>query len=77
MEEIIGLGLFLTKNKDFLERTYPWAIDPYKDFSTEGFSLAVFEELIICILISFIMKVTGNIIVSYIWVGAFFAFSNI
>jgi hypothetical protein len=71
MEEIIGFGVWLTKNKDFLEKKYPWVIATYKDFSTEGFSLAVFEELVVCILISFIMKVTGNMVVSYIWVGAF------
>ena len=71
MEEIIGIGLWLKKNKDLLQQRYPWVLALYKDFSTEGFALAVFEELVLCILLSLMMKVTGNLVVSYIWLGAF------
>lgn len=71
MEEIIGFGIWLKKNKQFLQEKYPWAIAPYKNFSTEGFSLAVFEELIICILFSLIVVITENPIISYLWLGGF------
>lgn len=71
MEEIIGFGIWLKNNKAFLEKKYPWAIAPYKDFSTEGLSLAVFEELVLCILFCVIMSITGNKIISYLWLGGF------
>lgn len=71
MEEIIGYGVWLKNNKAFLMKKYPWAIAPYKDFSTEGFSLAVFEELVLCIVFCVIMSITNNKIISYLWLGGF------
>lgn len=71
MEEIIGFGIFLKRNKTFLQKKYPWAIAPYKDFSTEGLSLAVFEELVLCIVFCFIISITSNEIISYLWLGGF------
>ena len=52
MEEIIGMSTFLKKNKDLLEEKYPLIINQYKNFSTEGFSFAVYEEFILCMVIS-------------------------
>ncbi len=45
MEEIIGFGCFFRNNKQLFER-YPKITAAYKDFSTEGFALAVYEEFI-------------------------------
>ncbi|HPO75927.1 MAG TPA: HXXEE domain-containing protein [Thermoclostridium caenicola] len=54
-----------------LAERYPRVIAPYKDFSTEGFTLTVFEELTLCIVISLLVVLTGNKAVSYLWLGAF------
>lgn len=71
MEEIIGMSTFLLKNKKFLEENYPFIISTYKDFSTEGFALAVYEELIFCILLTAFFVFTDNHVVYYLWIGAF------
>lgn len=52
MEEVIGFGIWLKSNKKILGEKYPRILNTYKDFSTEGFSLAVFEELVLCIAFS-------------------------
>ncbi|OUM68128.1 hypothetical protein PIROE2DRAFT_4272 [Piromyces sp. E2] len=71
MEEIIGLGIWLRKNKELLKEKYSFVIKTYKNFSTEGFSLAVFEELIICVLISLLALVVNNELMWYVWLGGF------
>ncbi len=73
MEEIIGFGLWLRKNKLLLLHKYPKILKTYKDFSTEGFALAVFEELIICIAFSAAVFFTDNEILRYLWLGSFLA----
>ena len=45
MEEIIGFGYFFRNNKQLFER-FPKITAAYKDFSAEGFALAVYEEFI-------------------------------
>ena len=42
MEEIIGFRYFFGNNKQLFER-FPKITAVYKDFSTEGFALAVYE----------------------------------
>jgi len=54
MEEIIGFGIFLQRNEKILWKKYPFAIAPYRNFSTEGFALAVMEELLVCLFFSYI-----------------------
>lgn len=71
MEEIIGFGLWLKKNKQLLSEKYPRILETYKDFSTEGFSLAVFEELVLCIAFSAIAFFTDIHPFWYIWLGGF------
>lgn len=71
MEEIVGYGIWLKNNKEILQKKYPQILAQYKDFSTEGFALAVFEELIICILLSAVLFFTKNPIVLYLWLGGF------
>ena len=70
MEEIVGFGIWLRKNKKFIMKKYPWAVAPYKAFSTEGMALAIYEELIVCIAFSGAVYVTEDPIISYIWLGA-------
>ena len=45
MEEIVGFGYFFRNNKQLFER-FPKITASYKDFTTEGFALAVYEEFI-------------------------------
>ncbi len=71
MEEIIGFKFFLRQNQAELENRFPFILRRYKDFSTEGFALAVYEELILCILISTLAYFLDRNFLWYIWLGAF------
>ncbi len=73
MEEIIGFGIWLKKNKALLDEKYPSISKTYKDFSTEGFSLAVLEELILCIILCLLALFTGNKYIWCMWLGGFIA----
>lgn len=73
MEEIIGFGIWLKNNKKILGEKYPNILNTYKDFSTEGFSLAVFEELILCIAFSALAFLFDTQPLWYIWLGGFIA----
>ena len=72
MEEIIGFGIWLKNNKKLLVEKYPKILSTYKDFSTEGFALAVFEELVVCIAVSALALADIDFI-KYMWLGAFTA----
>lgn len=71
MEEVIGLRLWIEKNKSLIAERFPRILKTYQDFSTEGFAAAVYEELILCILISLFCVITQNSIIHDIWLGAF------
>ena len=71
MEEIIGFKFFLNKNHDELEKRFPKLLRCYRDFSTEGFALAVYEELFLCILISTLAYFLDKPVLWYLWLGAF------
>lgn len=73
MEEIIGFGLWLKRNKKVLCEKHPRILNTYRNFSTEGFSLAVFEELVICILFSFLALVSDINAFRFLWLGGFIA----
>lgn len=74
-EEIIGFGSWQKKNMMIMKEKMPKAEQKfrkmYKNYSTEGMALAVFEELILCILICIISIISGYY---QLWVGAFIAF---
>ena len=71
MEEIIGLGAWLRKNLTLIQEKYPFFLRTYKDFSTEGFALAVAEELVLCIALSAAALYTDSELIWYLWLGAF------
>lgn len=73
MEEIVGFGIWLKKNRQMLCEKYPKILNTYRDFSTEGFSLAVFEELILCIAFSALAFLSNLQPIWYIWIGGFVA----
>ena len=72
MEEIIGFGLWLTKNREFLDNKYPKISNTYKPYSTEGMAAAVMEELVLCLVICLISRFTGFY---GLWIGAFMAYT--
>lgn len=72
MEEIIGLGLWLTENREFLDNKYPKISNTYKPYSTEGMAAAVMEELVLCLVICLISRFTGFY---GLWIGAFMAYT--
>lgn len=73
MEEIIGLEMWLQRNEKMLEEKYPFVLKTYKNSSTEGLALAVFEELIICILFSVLARYTDIQFFHFLWLGGFIA----
>jgi hypothetical protein len=73
MEEVIGFGIWLKKNKQVLNEKYPKIINRYRDFSTEGFSLAVLEELILFIVFSALALLLDIQACWYFWLGCFIA----
>ena len=73
MEEIIGFGIWLKINKPILCKKYPNILNTYRDFSTEGFSLAVFEELVLCIAFSVFALLLDIQPLWYLWLGGFIA----
>lgn len=73
MEEIIGAKVWLNKNSALINHKYPRLCKMSKDFSTEGFAFAVFEELIVCIILCIATSLINNSLVWGIWLGAFIA----
>lgn len=72
MEEIMGFGLWLKKNKAMLDKKYPKISNTYNPYSTEGMTAAVMEEMIICLIICIIARFTE---VYGLWLGAFIAYA--
>ena len=72
MEEIIGFKIWLYKNIDIVKR-YNKISMIYQNYSNEGFSVAVLEEYLLCILVT---GVSIFLKIYIIWVGAFIAFSG-
>ena len=73
MEEVIGFGIWLKKNEKMLAEKYPFVQKAYKDFSTEGFALAVYEEFIVCVVFSALAEYTHMEIFRLLWLGGFIA----
>lgn len=71
MEEVIGYGLWLRNNQVLLKKKYQKILIIYKDFSTEGFSVAVYEELILCIAFSTLALLLNTCVLWYMWLGGF------
>ena len=71
MEEIIGFKYFLRQNTAELQQRFPFILRRYKDFSTEGFALAVYEELILCI------EDSALFVGAFMALGAILVFVNI
>ena len=68
MEEIIGFGWFFKNNPEIFER-FPKITAVYRDFTTAGMALAVYEEFIPFFGISLIAYYFENDVLYTIWLG--------
>ena len=68
MEEIIGFGWFFKNNPEIFER-FPKITAVYRDFTTSGMALAVYEEFIPFFGISLIAYYFENDVLNTIWLG--------
>ena len=73
MEEIIGFKIWLDKNIDIVKR-YNKISMIYQNYSNEGFSVAVLEEYLLCILVTGVSIFFKMYI---IWVGHLLLFQDI
>lgn len=72
MEEICGFGIWLNKNMSMLEKRFPFIAKEYSNYSNEGFAAAVFEELILLLIICIISRCTDFYC---LWLGGLIAFT--
>lgn len=72
MEEIMGLDLWLKKNRTLLDRKYPKISSIYKPYSTEGMTAAVMEEMVLCLVVCIVSRFTGFY---GLWFGTFVAYT--
>lgn len=78
MEEIIGIKRWMSKYGEDLENKYKLTkkiLSPYKNITTEGFALAVYEELIVLLSICLLSQFTAIFFIQAIWFGCFVGFS--
>ena len=68
MEEIIGFGWFFRNNPEIFKR-YPKITEAYKDFTTAGMALAVYEEFIPFFGISVLAYYFENDVLNALWFG--------
>ncbi len=73
-EEIIGMRLWVARNGAYLSRRFPRFAFIFKIPNTEGFAIAVAEELILILIIS-ILALTNNRTAQLLWIGAFIGFT--
>ena len=75
MEEIIGLVPWIRLNETLLPQKAPTILKIHKGVTTEGFALAVFEEFILVLSITFLAYVTQSRALELVWLGEFAAFA--
>ena len=79
MEEVIWLPGFIKKNREDIIKRYPIAeklLSVYKKgMTTEAFALAVYEELIVLMVICALVELTKAELAMGIWYGALIGFT--
>lgn len=75
MEEIVGFMPWMNKHKQLLQEKAPLFLKLHDGLSTEGFALAVFEELIIVLIFSLVALIGHHRILYLIWLGGFVAYT--
>lgn len=75
MEEVVGFGYFFKKNPDLYDR-FPRVMKAYRNFKTEGFAAAVYEEFIPFFGVSLLTYYFPNKILLSMWYGLFLALAG-
>lgn len=78
MEEVVGIKSWIEKNMDEIASRFPAAkklLSAYKGITTEGFALAVYEELIVLMAVCALFEITGAEFVRGIWFGGLIGFT--
>ena len=71
LEEIIGMRRFLNRNANMLQARFPFLYKRFKNFTIEGFALAVMEEFIVFTAIALLAIYFDNSLFWNIWFGSF------
>lgn len=72
MEEVVGFGYFFRKNPDLYDR-FPRVMKAYRNFKTEGFAAAVYEEFIPFFGVSLLAYYFPNKVLLSMWYGLLLA----
>ena len=75
MEEVVGFGYFFKKNPDLYDR-FPRVMKAYRNFKTEGFAAAVYEEFIPFFGVSLLAYYFPNKVLISMWYGLFLALAG-
>ena len=78
MEEVVGITSWIRRNYDRVITRFPSAakiLAPYKEITTAGMAMAVYEELILLILFCLLADFTGNSVLLGIWFGGLLGFT--
>lgn len=75
MEEVVGFGYFFKKNLDLYDR-FPRVMKAYRNFKTEGFAAAVYEEFIPFFGVSLLAYYFPNKVLISMWYGLFLALAG-
>ena len=75
LEEIIGFIPWLQRNEQLLAKKATVILKAHKDLSTEGFALAVAEEFVVVLFVSFFAIFYHTRFLYLIWLGGFVAFA--
>lgn len=75
LEEIIGFMPWIERNEKLLAKKAAFILNTHKGLSTEGFALAVAEEFVVVLLVSFFALICHTRLLYLIWLGGFVAFA--
>ena len=75
MEEIVGFEWFFRRNPDLYDR-FPRVLKAYRNFKTEGFAAAVYEEFIPFFGVSLLAYYFPNKVLISMWYGLFLALAG-
>ena len=75
LEEIIGFMPWIEQNEKLLEKKAAFILNTHKSLSTEGFALAVAEEFVVVLFVSFFAIFYHTRFLYLIWLGGFIAFA--
>ena len=75
LEEIIGFIPWIERNEKLLAKKATFILNTHKGLSTEGFALAVAEEFVVVLLVSFFALICHTRLLYLIWLGGFVAFA--